>query len=235
MKNILLILTVLLIAPGLRAQGTIETVVTVTGHMLNEQTFTGVEVNYSVYESDGRKMGQTRRSNAVDGFLVTGLRPGSNYVFKIEDPRYYVMEYSIDIPRVTRYEEISKDFLVRPLELGKKLTLRPSPFDLKKATIRVGAEEEVLNQLAQTLMMNQSVHVEVVCYPDEAAAADQMERLSHGRGTTIKDFLVRKGVNAQRISVKAVNALDPLNPPPIRKGPKGKRYIGNVYIVTTKV
>ncbi len=42
-------------------------------------------------------------------------------------------------------------------------------------------------------------------------------------------------VDVTSITTRTVNTTDPLNPPPIRKAAKGKRYVGPVYLVVTKV
>jgi len=213
--------------------GTIGTVVTLTGFMLNGNTLTPVEANYALYEN-GKKVGQSHKSNANDGFLVTGLKPGGEYMLKIEDPRYFRQEFPITLPKTAKYAEISKDFIVRPMEAGRKISVVPPPFDLRKNVVKSGVEEDIKG-LAQMLSSNPSVNVELVCYPDEDGTAATASSMSTARGNALKAAFEANGVQGSRITVKTVNTVDPINPPPLKKGAKGKRYVGSVYIVVTKV
>ena len=78
-------------------------------------------------------------------------------------------------------------------------------------------------------------NVEFVCYPDAEGSADVIQKISAGRAESLKKFVVAKGVSAGRVSVRAVSSTDPIDPPPIRKAAKGKRYVGPVYMVITKI
>jgi hypothetical protein len=66
-------------------------------------------------------------------------------------------------------------------------------------------------------------------------AGDAARRISTERGSALRAFFERSGVSGSRISVASAAGADPIDPPPIRKGPKGKRYVGPVYIVITGV
>lgn len=236
MKNLTKIIAVVLVvtamAIGASAQSAIGTVVTLSGQILNGNTLAPVESNYSLYDVNGKKIGQSSRSNAIDGYLQTGLKPGETYTIKIEDPRYFKQEFKVDIPKTSKYVEISKDFIVRPLESGRKMVVQPGPFDVKKTTLKVGIENEI-NDMARMLIMNPSVNVDVLCYPDDETASGNS--VSQSRGDALKAAFVRAGVSAERINVRPASTVDPINPPPLRRGAKGKRYVGPVYLVITKV
>lgn len=216
------------------AQSAIGTVTTLSGMILDQATLLPVEANYGVFDAQGKKIGQSRVASATDGYLVTGLKPGSSYSIRVEDPRYLKQEFSVTMPPSGTYSEVSKDITVRKLVAGTTYAMNPVPFDLKKTDIKDGTEDDV-RSLAQLLVMNPSVRIQLVCYPDEEMPAKRSEELSLQRANALKAFLQKEGVVAERISVKAAQSTDPLNPPPLRKGAKGKRYIGSVYITMTDV
>ncbi|MCX6141459.1 MAG: hypothetical protein NTX15_11660 [Candidatus Kapabacteria bacterium] len=216
------------------AQSALGTVVTLTGYFLNGQTLTPVEANYTVIDGQGKKIGPSSKSNQTDGYLQTGLKPGENYVIRVEDPRYFRQEFRVDIPATGKYLEMSKDFVVRTMEAGRTVAIAPSPFDLKKVTLKTGAEDD-LGEMVKILVMNPGTNVEFVCYPDIEGTPDAIQKISSGRAESLKKFFVSKGISAGRISVRAVSSTDPIDPPPIRKAAKGKRYVGPVYMVITKV
>lgn len=216
------------------AQSAIGTVTTLSGMVLDQATLLPVEANYAVYDAQGKKIGQSRVANATDGYLVTGLKPGTSYMIRVEDPRYLKQEFPVTMPPSGTYSEVSKDITVRKLVAGNTFAMNPVPFDLKKTDIKSGTEDDV-RMLAAMLVMNPSVRIQMVCYPDEEMPAKRAEEVSLQRANALKAFLQKEGVFAERISIKAAQGTDPLNPPPVRKGAKGKRYIGSVYITMTDV
>jgi outer membrane protein OmpA-like peptidoglycan-associated protein len=235
MKTIFLFILVAFFVTTTQGTGqTLGTVVTVTGFMLDHHTLEPVEANYSVLDGSGNKIGQSRKASAKDGYLVTGLKPGATYTIRIEDPRYFKQEFRIGLPQSEKYAEVSRDFVVRKMEAGKKLMLMPPPFNLHKTSIKTGTEED-LQEIARILQINPGVKIEIVCYPDEALPAAKAEQVSAERGGSLKAFLETQGISGSRVTVHAAKTIDPLNPPPLKKGAKGKRYIGSVYLKITGV
>jgi len=216
------------------AQSAVGTVVTIAGYFLSAQSLTPVEANYIVIDGQAKKIGQASKSSARDGYLQTGLKPGESYTIRVEDPRYFKQEFRVDIPSTGKYLEISKDFVVRAMETGRTITVAPSPFDLKKTVLKTGSDED-LGEFAKVLILNPGTNIELVCYPDQEGTSDAVQKLSSARAEALKKFFVSKGVSAGRISVRAVSTTDPIDPPPIRKAAKGKRYVGPVYLVVTKI
>ena len=229
MKKILtLVLTLssLFFSHSLFAQ--INVVVSVTGTVLKANDRNPASVNITFYDSNNKRVGSSR-SNAKDGYyLVTGLKPGETYKVKIEHPDFFQEEVTVSTPRTSKYSELSRDFLVKPLSLPV------TPFELNKSKLRVGSEE-FLAETVEALLMNPSVKVQISSYPDEMESKEANIKLTRERCETLKAFFVAKGVSADRISIVPSENADPINPPPMKKAAKGKRYIGSTYIVVTKI
>ncbi|HRE57494.1 MAG TPA: OmpA family protein [Candidatus Kapabacteria bacterium] len=235
MKKILtLVLTLssLFFSHSLFAQ--INVVVSVTGTVLKANDRNPASVNITFYDSNNKRVGSSR-SNAKDGYyLVTGLKPGETYKVKIEHPDFFQEEVTVSTPRTSKYSELSRDFLVKPLISGIRLPLPVTPFELNKSKLRVGSEE-FLAETVEALLMNPSVKVQISSYPDEMESKEANIKLTRERCETLKAFFVAKGVSADRISIVPSENADPINPPPMKKAAKGKRYIGSTYIVVTKI
>ena len=216
------------------ANAQINVVVSVTGTVLKATDRNPASVNLTFFDSGNKRVG-TSRSNAKDGYyLVTGLKPGETYKVKIEHPDFFQEEVTIAIPKTSKYSEISRDFLVKPLVNGTRIPLPVAPFELNKSKLRVGAEE-FLSETIEALVMNPSVKVQILSYPDEMVSKETNMKLTKERCESLKAYFVSKGVAADRISIVPSENVDPINPPPMKKAAKGKRYIGSTYIVVTKV
>ena len=234
MRLALLAVSALIATSSLQAQSAIGTVITLSGFMLDHSTLLPVEANYTVYDSENKKVGRSSKATEIDGYLVTGLLPGQTYMVRIEDPRYFKQEYSVAIPQTGKYAEMSKDFVVRKMIAGKRLAIDPPPFDRHKTHVKGGTEED-LKGLAKMLIMNPGVKIELMAFPDEESSESKASSVSRERGNALKAFLESVGVNGSRITIKIADQVDHLNPPPLRKGAKGKRYIGSVYMLITSI
>lgn len=227
-----LALASLFCAQSLFAQ--INVVVSVTGTVLKATDRNPASVNLTFYDSNNKRVGSSR-SNSKDGYyLVTGLKPGETYKVKIEHPDFFQEEVTVSTPRTSKYSELSRDFLVKPLVNGVRLPLPVSPFELNKSKLRVGSEE-FLAETVEALIMNPSVKVQISSFPDEMENKDVNLKLTRERCETLKAFFVSKGVASDRIAIVPSENVDPINPPPMKKAAKGKRYIGSTYIVVTKI
>ncbi|HYF04106.1 MAG TPA: OmpA family protein [Patescibacteria group bacterium] len=209
-------------------------VVTVTGSVLNQLNREPAGVTVLFLDENGQRAGSSR-SNTSDGYyLVTGLKAGKTYRVRLEGNEFFQMEQTITLPNTSRYAEVSRDFVVSPMATGTRIPLEIAPFEAKKGTLRPGADE-ILEDLREMLVMNPNVRVDIYTYPDEMKSRDENTRISRERANALRDYLVSKGVAASRLNLVPSAELDPLNPPPLRKTAKGKRYIGTTYVVVTSV
>jgi peptidoglycan-associated lipoprotein len=76
--------------------------------------------------------------------------------------------------------------------------LRSVHFDSNRATIRA-ADAKILDRNAEWLKANSSVVVAVDASADQRGAAQYNQRLSERRARAVKDYLVARGVSADRI------------------------------------
>lgn len=212
----------------------IDAVVIVSGVVLDETTRNPVGVSMKFIDETGTEKENSTRSNIGDGTYQAVLKPGKKYKVIFDNPNYFREERTIDIPNTSKYQNISRDWLVRPLRLNAKLPLPVSPFEYKKSKFRVGAED-FLSSLLSAMIKNPSVSIQINCYPDLADNTEANTKLTNERSAALKDYFVKGGVDASRINTSGNGDVDPLNPPPIRKGARGSRYVGSTYVVVTKI
>lgn len=211
------------------SQGLIKTVVAVTGNVIDQVTKEPVAAKITVYDLSGKKVNSTKSNSYEDGYYyVTALKAGTTYEFVIENENYLIEKVNVKIVNTDRYEEISRDFTVKPNEIGKRIQLPVSPFEINKFKLRFGSEI-ILDDLAKTLKSNSDVKFKIISFPDKAGESDN-KLLTNKRSQSLMDYFVIKGINPDRIQIEGSSETDKLNPPPSEKQSKGKRYIGPTYI-----
>ncbi|MGN7611810.1 OmpA family protein [Magnetococcales bacterium HHB-1] len=74
-------------------------------------------------------------------------------------------------------------------------------FDSGRSTLRYSSRK-VLNEVAAFLKRNDAVKIEIQGHTDSIGAADYNQRLSERRANTVRSYLIRKGVAADRLTAK---------------------------------
>ncbi len=219
-------------ASGLRAQ--ISATIALTGTVLDETNRKPVTVTMNILDDNGKKVNSTRSNEKEGGAYYVILQPGTRYRVQIENPNYFREEFNFETPKSTKYAEVTRDWVVRPMTVGAKIHLPVSPFEYKKTRMRAGAEQMLL-QLRSAMVMNPGVKFEISCFPDLSESKDANTKLTTDRATTLRDYFIKGGVSPDRIQIRPSSEIDPLNPIPLRKGAKGRRYVGLTYITLLKV
>lgn len=229
----LVISAVVLAAFGASLSAYAAQVVSVTGYVydgLSREALNDVKVTFT--NDEGKPVSSVTHSGGY--YLVTGLKPGKKYTIRIEKPNYFQTEHQFEAPNTEKYAEISRDFLMYPMREGARLPLAVNPFNAKKSKVRVGSDQ-IMDDLAQMLIINPNVKVEIVSYPDNDDNKKENMDLTTERVNALRSFLVSKGITESRVKTTPKGDIDPINPLPVRKQAKGKQYIGKVYIVVTQV
>jgi len=83
-------------------------------------------------------------------------------------------------------------------------------FDTNKATFRKEAQPE-LEKISQRVRSVSSVEaVQVTGFTDNTGSADYNQKLSEARAATVKDFLVKNGIDPSKITILGKGASDPV-------------------------
>ncbi|MBI3795871.1 MAG: OmpA family protein [Deltaproteobacteria bacterium] len=102
--------------------------------------------------------------------------------------------------------------------VSKKIVLRGINFDFNKANIK-REFAPVLDEAAQILKDNPSVKVTIEGYTDSIGSDAYNQKLSERRATAVKQYLVSKGIMADRLETVGKGEKDPVAP---NTNPNGK-------------
>ena len=94
-------------------------------------------------------------------------------------------------------------------ERETRLTLRGVNFELGKAVL-LPVSREILREVAQSLVANPDVRVEVAGHTDSTGSRALNERLSLARAESVKAFLVENGVEGDRMTVQGYASTQPV-------------------------
>jgi outer membrane protein OmpA-like peptidoglycan-associated protein len=206
--------------------------VALTGNVFNSISKEAETAAMILYDTLGNKIGATRSNSAENGaYLLSGLKPGKTYELRIRRKSYMETKYRFTVPMTSEYKEISKDFLITPLEVGGMVPIQIPPFELNKSKLRVGSEISLENYVSLlTNKENSNVKFSIVCYADNDKNKKENKELTSERVNALIEYFVSKGVDKSRIKGEGFDRTSPIDPPKNAKESKGKRYIGKTYI-----
>jgi len=208
----------------------VNPVVSITGSVMDAVSKQPITAIMVVTDETGKRINATRSNGSDNGYYyLTSLKPGKKYTITVSS-KYYLKEvYEFEISDAYKYTELSKDFLILPLDKGVEIPLSFAPFELNKSKLRFGADY-VLESIKSTMTNNPTVKFEIICYPDDENNGSENFVLTEERAQSIQKYLTANGIESSRITIKGNKQVDPKNPPPKKKKAKGKRYIGTTYL-----
>jgi len=151
----------------------------------------------------------TFESNKVTGKYLVSLPAGKDYgiAVKAEDCLFY--SDHVNIEKSEGYQEITKDIVLKKIAVGSKVVLNNVFFATGKAVLKKESKTELDNLLK---LMNDapSLKLEISGHTDNTGSDAVNQKLSERRAKAVVDYLVSKGISADRLTYKGYGSKEPV-------------------------
>jgi OOP family OmpA-OmpF porin len=111
----------------------------------------------------------------------------------------------LDIPSTKGMVEFEYTLTIEP---PKVYTLDNVFFDSGQSTLKPQSSKE-LNELAEYMQLKKTMVVEIAGHTDNAGNKDVNQKLSESRSNAVRDYLIKKGIAADRIVAKGYGYTQP--------------------------
>jgi outer membrane protein OmpA-like peptidoglycan-associated protein len=148
-------------------------------------------------------------SNSTTGKYLVSLPAGINYGIAVKAEGYLFYSANFDVPDTALYTVVEKNVALQPLDIGSRIVLRNIFFDYDKATLRDESVAE-LTRLINLLTSNPTIKIEIAGYTDNKGSAQYNQHLSEARAKSVVDYLVAKGIAADRLTYKGYGMDSPI-------------------------
>ena len=146
----------------------------------------------------------------VAGKCTVLLPAGSVYQIKLKTVTDTIAYGNMEIPALQAGQFFTNPFTVDiKFEPAKNFTLDAVQFDSGKPTLRAASYKE-LNEIAEYMKWKEDEHYEIEGHTDNVGKDEDNLKLSQQRAETVKNYLVKKGINANRIMAKGYGATKPI-------------------------
>jgi outer membrane protein OmpA-like peptidoglycan-associated protein len=174
------------------------TEITIIGRVINRKTnalMSDATVNYGPADLPNNTI------QLVNGTFKLKIPKGVVFEFTPEKPAFIGHPSEVHFKRENfYYREQYIDLYMDPLEVNARIELRPIYFQQSKAVILEKSFDE-LDHLANVLRENPGIAIRIEGHTDNVGRPADLQRLSEDRAKAIRDFLVKKGIAANRIEI----------------------------------
>lgn len=153
----------------------------------------------------------TNYTTADSGLFYFILKSGENYNLSFEAEGYLFQSANINIPKNPDYSVITKNIVLDKLTIGAKIVLNNIFFDSNKATLRPESNVEI-EKLFDLMQRNPTISIEVQGHTDNKGKAAANLSLSQNRAQTIVTELIKRGIDAKRLTAKGFGQTMPIAP-----------------------
>ncbi|SFT74061.1 WD40-like Beta Propeller Repeat [Lishizhenia tianjinensis] len=151
----------------------------------------------------------TAEADKVTGEFLVALPTNRKYALNVSYPGYAFFSKSFDMTSGEDNEGVHMDVPMHPLAQENAIVeLENVFFDLNKTTLRKESFTE-LDKLYKLLAENTSLKIEIGGHTDTRGDAADNQKLSEGRAQAVYDYLVDKGIAAERLKFKGYGETQP--------------------------
>lgn len=134
----------------------------------------------------------------------------AEYMLSIEKDGYLFKNISISLPASTDNSQvITRTFELNKLQVGLSSILRNIYFDFDRFTLKTESYVE-LNKLDNLLAGNPNMRVEIAGHTDYVGSEAYNVQLSLKRASSVVNFLINKGIDANRLEPKGYGKARPI-------------------------
>ncbi|MFK8037349.1 MAG: OmpA family protein [Crocinitomicaceae bacterium] len=136
-----------------------------------------------------------------NGNYALAVETGRNYAITSTKPGYTLASDNLVLRTEDEGNEYTINFEMQKLEEGAEFVLRNIYFDFDKSTLRHESVDE-LDRLVKIMEENPSLRIELAGHTDSRGAVWYNNSLSKRRSKVARDYVVSKGIAADRIETK---------------------------------
>jgi outer membrane protein OmpA-like peptidoglycan-associated protein len=152
----------------------------------------------------------TFNANSSSGKYLVNLPSGKNYGIAVKMDGYLFHSENFDIPASAAYQEVVKDVELEKIAVGSTIVLRNVFFDFDKATLKPESSTE-LDRLVKILLDNPTIKIELSGHTDSKGSDEYNLKLSESRAKACVDYLVAKGIKADRLTYHGYGETKPID------------------------
>ncbi|MCS6789830.1 MAG: OmpA family protein [Bacteroidia bacterium] len=179
----------------------------VKGKVYDEESGSPVGAFVAVIDIERRDTIRSLTANEATGEFLFSLPLGKRYGLFAKAPGYLFYSGHFDLSEGDSIYHLRVP--LQRIKAGGRLVLRNIFFDFDKADLRPESEVE-LQEVLRLLQANPTWHIQIEGHTDSIGSAAYNLNLSERRAQAVRNYLVQKGISAQRLIARGFGATRPV-------------------------
>lgn len=180
-----------------------------TGFVKDAKTMEALAAEIEIVDNDSNEQIAVITSNSATGKFIVNLPSGTNYGLSVSKEGYMFHSENFNIEGDAKFQQVTREILLQPIEVGTRIVLRNIFFDFDKASLRESSYPE-LEKVRRILEDNPDIVIEISGHTDNKGSLEYNTRLSGERAKSVVEYLIEKGIDASRLSYKGYAYTQPI-------------------------
>lgn len=187
-----------------------EAVAYLRGRVVDAESLAPLQAAFRLVQLDnGNEM--YKDTTDRDGVFLVSLASGKSFGLHVEKYGYLLFSAHYMLDNLTFEPPKDVEIALHKIEKGTRMVLNNIFFETNAATLQPASEQE-LSVLLRFLKVNPQLSIEISGHTDSTGNELLNRKLSLQRAEVVKDFLVRGGIENEKIQVKGEGSALPVAP-----------------------
>ena len=203
----------------------------IRGLVFDKDSKQNIQTNVQVYDLETGKLFSTFSGDKVNGVFLSALPAGKNYAVEVLKDGYLPYSQNISLKDSNSVTPFEVDIPLQKIKVGEAVVLNNIFFESEKYALKPESASE-LGMIMKLLDKNPTLKIEIGGHTDNTGNEELNKKLSENRAKSVYDYLVAKGVAADRLSYKGYASTKPVAD---NNSPQGKAKNRRTEFVVTAI
>jgi outer membrane protein OmpA-like peptidoglycan-associated protein len=180
----------------------------VKGNVYDKKTNKGLPSTVELIDLASRETISKVQTDEYGNYLIT-LPLGKDYAFNVNRMGYLFYSDNFLLSQRSADSTYEKNIALQPIEVNASIVLNNIFFETKKYDLEPKSQTE-LDKVVQLLRDNPTVKIEISGHTDNVGKPADNLALSNNRAKSVVNYLVSKGIAAQRLVAKGYGETKPM-------------------------
>ncbi len=150
-------------------------------------------------------------SDSTNGEFYFYFTKGKDYDLSVSKKGYLTYSENINLTNnLISLDTLLKDIPLQPIKKGSAIVLKNIFFDIGKYDLKTESNAE-LEKLIDLLNQNPKMQIEIGGHTDNVGDENYNQSLSENRAKAVYDYLIKNGINKERLTYKGYGELLPID------------------------
>ena len=203
----------------------------IRGNVFDNETRDVVSANVQIYDLETGKQYASLSSDKITGLFLSTLPAGKNYAIEVSKDGYLFYSQNISLMDVKGGAPFEVDIPLHKIKIGETVVLNNIFFESDKYDLAPQSKSE-LEVILKLMQKNPGLKIEIGGHTDNTGSDEKNRSLSEHRAKSVYEYLISKGISADRLSYKGYASSKPVAP---NTTPEGKAKNRRTEFIVTGI